>query len=87
MQRQLLLTFKNTHAVMEASEILREAELEHEVVARPVKLAAECGIAVLLPVEFEGQALPALEAGGYPPARVYEQEEASEDAWRPRSES
>ena len=72
MAARVLFSFANTHATMAAADHLADLGVPHRVIPRPVKLAGECGIAMLLPGEGAEAALSALEAADRAPVTVYD---------------
>lgn len=73
-RRRVVLLFPTTHAVMQASQLLENADVLHEVVPRPKGVNADCGIAVALAPTARRQALDVLREGGSEPSRVVELE-------------
>ena len=72
MPAQVLLSFANTHATMVAADHLADLGVPHRVIPRPVKLAGECGIAMVLSGENSEAALQALQEADKGPVTVYD---------------
>ena len=68
--RRLVLLFPTTHKVMRASQLLDDAEIQHEIVPRPKGVDADCGIAIALPPGVREDATAALAEGDCEPSRV-----------------
>jgi len=48
MNRQIVITFHNTHSAMAAEDIFKELKLDFELIPTPRKISAECGFALLV---------------------------------------
>jgi hypothetical protein len=73
-RRRVVFLFPTTHAVMQASQVLENAGVKHEVVPRPKGVNADCGIAVALAPALRQEAAEALREGACEPSRVAELE-------------
>jgi hypothetical protein len=73
-RRWVLFLFPTTHAVMQASQLLEEAGVAHDLVPRPRGVNADCGIAVALAPALRQEAAEVLDEGGCQPSRVVELE-------------
>jgi len=84
-ERRVVLLFPTTHAVMRASQLLEDVEVEHEIIPRPKGVNADCGIAISLRPESRGEATQALAEGDSEPSRVLELERPDRRAANRRS--
>jgi len=71
-ERRVILLFPTTHAVMHASQMLEDLDIEHNIVPRPKGVDADCGIAIAIDPRNRGASLEALRAKGREPSRVME---------------
>lgn len=87
MAERALLMFVNTHATMEAADVLGNAGIARRVVPRPLSLATGCGIAMELPADALPEALAVLGSAGARPTAICAPDPQDAEKWVMRADT
>lgn len=55
MEEYLIVTFTSTNFAMQAENVLKSAEIKHQIIPTPRQITLSCGLSIMLSIENLGE--------------------------------